>query len=54
VEPARWMFAVWKWGMRVHVFGRGFYLGINRIVLFSERYGYKKVYRLGPIALEFI
>lgn len=51
---ARHMFAVWRWGMRVHLFGRGLYIGMDKPVVFSERYGYRKVYRLGRWALELV
>jgi hypothetical protein len=51
---ARWMFAVWRWGFRVHLFGRGVYVGLDRPAWFSERYGYRRVYRIGRVALEFV
>lgn len=52
IERARWMFLCCKWALRVHVLTHGFYVGIDRPLLFSERYGYKRVFRIGRVALE--
>lgn len=36
----------------VRVRGWGLYVGYKRPVHFSERYGYRRVYRIGPWAIE--
>ncbi len=40
-------FSFWKYGISATLFGRWFYFGYNpsNMILFSERYGYTKVYR---------
>jgi hypothetical protein len=50
----RWIFRFWRWGCRVHVFGHGFYIGMDRPVYFSERYGHERVRRFGRWALIFV
>ena len=43
-----------KWGVFGRFkSGRGGSIIINRMMLFSERNGYKKIHRFGPIAVEF-
>lgn len=45
-------FSAWRWGMCAHAFGFRVYISNDKPVLFSERYGYTKVYRLGRWAVE--
>lgn len=45
----------WKWGFWWRPFGgRGIYIGLDKPMLFSERYGYRRVYRFGRIAIELL
>src|SRR5690349_13061034 len=54
VLMARRLFALWRCGMPIDGVGHGFCLGVEKPILFSERYGYRRVYRLGRIALELV
>jgi len=45
----------WKWGFWVrNKKGKGICIAKNNPQRFSERYGYRKVYRFGPFSFEFL
>ena len=51
----RWLYGgAWKWGLWFRLFGYGPHIERDRMALFSERYGYRKVYRLGRWSFEWI
>jgi hypothetical protein len=43
---------VWRQGFRVHAFGCFLLVWHNRPLLFSERYNYRRVHRLGAWSIE--
>lgn len=45
----------WRWGLWWRPLGgRGIHIARDRMRLFSERYGYRRVYRIGRWSLEFL
>lgn len=51
----RWLYgAAWRWGMWFRIFGRGPHIARDRMRLFSERYGYRNVYRFGRWSFEWL
>lgn len=44
--------SVWRWGMWFRIYGHGLSIQINAPILFSERYGYRKPWRFGPLLIE--
>lgn len=44
---------VWSYGISFRLFGRFFYASYGESLLFSERYGYQKIYRLGKIKFKY-
>ena len=46
--------AFFREGFFIRVFGYGPFLRLDRMVLFSERYGYRKVFRLGRWSFEWL
>jgi hypothetical protein len=52
---ATWYFNLFERAIVFRAFGYGFHFGwYNRPVYFSERYGYRKVHRLGRLSLEWL
>lgn len=50
-----WLYGgAWKWGIWFRVHGRGPHIARDRLKLFSERYGYRKVWRLGRWSFEWL
>lgn len=49
------MIAFWKYGVSIRVYGLFWYAGYNPDypVLFSERYGFQKVYRFCGFVFKF-
>ena len=47
-------FIAWKWGFWFRLFGRGPHVARDRGVYFSERYGYRKVLRIGRWSFEWL
>lgn len=43
---------VYRKGLYFRIRGKGLSFEVNRRHSFSERYGYKKVCRIGPLAVE--
>lgn len=51
----RWLeYAFFSEGFWVRAFGYGPFIRKDRMVLFSERYGYRKVWRLGRWSFEWL
>ena len=48
----QWEF--WPKGFWIRVYGYGPMVAIDRMVLFSERYGYRRIFRLGRISFEWL
>lgn len=46
--------AFWPKGFWIRVYGCGPHVARDRMVLFSERYGYRKVFRLGRWSFEWL
>lgn len=44
----------WKWGFWIKANGKGFRLATQTYPLFSERYGYRKVYRFCGLQFEIL
>lgn len=52
-----WRFAYgifWKWGGWIRVLGYGPHVQLDRPVYFSERYGYRKILRIGRWSFQWL
>jgi hypothetical protein len=43
---------IWRRGGWFRIFGYGLWFGIDHQPLFSERYGFDRVYRIGRLAVK--
>lgn len=50
----RFCWYAWRWGLWFRVYGYGPHIARDRMVLFSERYGYRKVFRIGRWSFEWL
>lgn len=42
----------WRYGLWFRVFGYGLWFGVDHRPLFSERYGFTRVYRVGRLSMK--
>lgn len=46
--------AAWKWGMWMRVYGVGPHIAKGRGIYFSERYGHRRIIRIGGWSFEWL